>query len=124
MQQNMNISYNFLYLYSVRAVITFHGLKLQLCGVEILCSVPDYFYDVTINTGYAYEEHLSWIQTRDPIITRPQHLPLCFTASVNIINITFTVLLYLCSILSIVRRLDYSAAIQELLSYLGVGTKQ
>ena len=30
---------------------------------------------------------------------------------------------YLCFILSILRRLNYSAAIQELFSFLGIGTK-
>ena len=37
---------------------------------------------------------------------------------------SFTVLLYLCFILSLLRRLDYSAVIQELFSFLGIGTKQ
>ena len=37
------------------------------------------------------------------------------------IKINFTVVLYLCYILS--RRLDHSAAIQELFGFLGIGTK-
>ena len=37
---------------------------------------------------------------------------------------SFTVLSYLCFILSTLRRWDKSAAIQELFSFLGIGTKQ
>ena len=39
-------------------------------------------------------------------------------------NISSTVLLYLCFNLSILRRLDSSAVIQELFSFLGIGSKQ
>ena len=38
-------------------------------------------------------------------------------------QISNTVLDYLCFILSILRRLDYSAAIQEFFRFLGIGTK-
>ena len=48
----------------------------------------------------------------------------CYFWCYQIANISLTFLLYLCFILSIIRRLDYTAAIQELLSFLGIGTKQ
>ena len=48
----------------------------------------------------------------------------CYFCCCKIANISFTILLYLCFILSILRRLDYSAAVQELFSFLGIGTEQ
>ena len=71
--------------------------------------------------------HVLSVHRRDPCL-RTQTFTVssyfsCYFCCYQIANISLTVLLYLCFILSILRRLDYSAAIQELLSFLGIETK-
>ena len=48
----------------------------------------------------------------------------CYFCRYKIANISFTVFSYLCFISSTLSRWDRSAAIQELFSFLGIGTKQ
>ena len=79
--------------------------------------------------GFAWELHSRFT----PVLFKPSNLkvvhtlkpypfsnPRTLTISVSQLH----VLLYLCFILSILRRLDYSEAIQELFSFLGIRTKQ